>query len=164
MRLDLAKDAALDLVRDLAIRFIVDARDLLIAVGDDANLRRRWSAGVADERWCDARFAAGVRECRRAIVHAGDGDERRLAAERGDVVRDVGRPADPEHLVIEGDDRHRRLWRNPRHAADDELVEHGVADHEDMSAARGAGDPPRPFRRDGWQQHEDRVVPRQTAA
>src|SRR6185503_15687677 len=104
---DLAKDAALDLTGNLDIGLVVDARDLLIAVGDDANLRRRWSTGVADERWCDARFAAGVRECRSAIVHAGDGDEGRLAAERGDVVRDVGRPADPEHLVIEGDDRYR---------------------------------------------------------
>ena len=80
MRLDLAKDAALDLVANLDIGLVVDARDLLVAVGDDTNFGGGWAAGVAHKRRCDARFPAGVRECRGAIVHAGDGDERRLAA------------------------------------------------------------------------------------
>ena len=61
-------------------------------------------------------------------------DERRLAAERRDVVRDVGGAADAIRLVIEGDDRHRRFGRDARHAADDERVEHRVADDEDVRA------------------------------
>ena len=89
----------------------------------------------------------------RRVVHAGDGDERRLSAERRDVVRHVGRAAHPQHLVIEGDDRHRRLGRDARDAADDELVEHGVADDEDAGAAGRRRDPARAVRRDGWQQH-----------
>ena len=164
MLLDLAEDAPLDVVGDLGVGLVVDARHLLVPVGDDADLGRRRPAGVADERRGDAGFAAGVRQRRGRLVHAGDGDERRLAAERGDVVRDVGRAAHPEHLVIERDDRHRRLGRDAGDAADDELVEHGVADDEDAGAARGAGDPPRPIRRDGRQQHDGRGVPPRTAA
>ena len=93
----------------ISTRLVVDARDLLRSV----TIRTlRWlAAGVAHKRRCDARFPAGVRECRGAIVHAGDGDERRLAAQCGDVVRDVGGPADPEHLVIEGNDWHRRFGK-----------------------------------------------------
>ena len=58
-----------------------------------------------------------------------------LAAERDDIVRDVGGAAHAVHVVIERDDRDRGFRRNARHAADDELVDHGVADDEDVHAA-----------------------------
>ncbi len=64
------------------------------------------------------------------VVLSGDGDERGIAAERRHVVRDVGGAADAVRLVIEGDDRDRRLGRDAGHAPDDEPVEHRVTDDE----------------------------------
>ena len=52
------------------------------------------------------------------------------AAERRDVVRDVGGAAQARVLRLEPDDRHRRFRRDPRHASDDEAIEHDVADDE----------------------------------
>ena len=58
----------------------------------------------------------------------------RAAAERGDVVRHVGRAAQAELVAVEPDDRHRRLGRNAIDAADQEVVEHDVADDGDAAA------------------------------
>ena len=89
-----------------------------------------------------------------ASSRAGDGDERGLAAERDDVVRDVGRAAHAVHLVVERDDRDGRFRRNARHAADDELVEHGVADDEDVARrSRATTICARALRREWRQQH-----------
>ena len=136
-----AHDAVLDGAGDLGIRLVVDARDLLIPLRDDPHLGRRRARRVADERRRDPGLVAGARERRRRVVLSGDGDERRLAAERRHVVRDVRGAANPVRLVIEGDDRNRRLGRDARHAPDDELVEHGVADDEDVRAGECRRDP-----------------------
>ena len=60
--------------------------------------------GVADERRGDAGVAACLRQRRRRVVMTGDGDERRVAAEGRDVVRDVRGAADAVRLVVEVDD------------------------------------------------------------
>ena len=112
------------------------------------------SAGrVSDERRCDARFATGLGQRRGGLIPAGDSDERRVAAERDDVARDVGRAAHAVHVVVERDDRDGRFRRNARHAADDELVDHGVADDEDVHAAHARDDLARALRREWRQQH-----------
>jgi hypothetical protein len=45
-------------------------------------------------------------------------------------VRHVGGAAEPHVFRLETHDRHRCLGRNPRHAPDDEAVEHDVSGDE----------------------------------
>ena len=71
-------------------------------------------------------------------VGADRADERRAAAEHGDVVRDVGRAAQPQVLRLEANDRDRRLGRDARDAPDDEAIEHDVADDEDRQTGERA--------------------------
>ena len=52
------------------------------------------------------------------------------AAQRAHVAGHVGRAAEVEGLRRDLDHGHRRLGRDARHAAPQELVEHHVADHE----------------------------------
>ena len=68
------------------------------------------------------------------MVGADDADERGAATERHDVVRRVCRAAKPQILGLEPHDWDRRLRRDARHAADDEAIEHHVADDEDREA------------------------------
>jgi hypothetical protein len=51
-------------------------------------------------------------------------------AERDEVARDVAGAADHHFAALAGDHRRRRLRRDARHLAVDELVEHQVAHHE----------------------------------
>ena len=146
-------DSLFRLARDFHIAFVVDPRDLMVAVRDHPHLRRRGTGAVADKRWCDPRFAAHLGERGGRLISAGHGYERGLPAQRHDVARHVGGPADPVHVVVEGDDRDRRLGGNARHAADDEFVDHRIADDEDVDAARPRQDFARALRREGWQQH-----------
>ena len=82
------------------------------------------------------------------LVAADHADQRRAAAERGDVVGGVAGAAghDLGRVVLE--DQHRRLARDARHAAVDELVGDEVADDGDASgpsarrSARGAAQNP----------------------
>ena len=64
------------------------------------------------------------------IVCAHDADERGAAAERRDVIGDVGGAAEPHVLGLELHHRHRRLRRDSGHPPDDEAIEHDVAGHE----------------------------------
>jgi hypothetical protein len=70
---------------------------------------------------------AAARQGGGAVVLAGDGHQRRLAAERRDVVRDVGGAAESELLAVEAHDGHRRFRRNAIDASDDEVIEHHIA-------------------------------------
>ncbi len=75
-------------------------------------------------------------QARRRGIGPDDADQRDPAAERRDVVRDVGGAAQPGVLRLEADDRDRRFRRDARHAPDDEAIEHDVADHEDGQAGK----------------------------
>src|SRR5262249_24391521 len=68
-------------------------------------------------------------------VRADDAGDLDGAAERGDVVRHVGRAAQAEALVIELDDGHGRFGRDALDAPDDEMIEHQIADDEHSPAA-----------------------------
>ena len=75
------------------------------------------------------------------------------AAERGDVVRDVGGAAEAVLLLLEADHRDRRFGRNALDAADDEVIEHHVADDQDGRPAAAATQRRQFSRRGGhWQQ------------
>ena len=65
-------------------------------------------------------------------------DEQRAAAECRDVVRDVGGASQADVLGLKLHDRDGGLWRNARHAADDEAIEHHVADDEHARAGKAA--------------------------
>ncbi len=115
----------------LAVVLVVDARHLLVALGDDAHLLGRRPPGILDEPV--ERRARGRQFSAQPVgrgVRSDHADERHAAAERQDVVRDVGGAAQPHVLRPEAHDRHRRLGRNARHVPDDEAVEHHVADDE----------------------------------
>ncbi len=71
-------------------------------------------------------------------IRADDADERHTRAERREIVRDVGRAAQPHVLRLEADHRHRRFGRDARHRADDEAVDHDVADDEHVLAGEAA--------------------------
>ena len=66
-------------------------------------------------------------------------DERCAATERDDVVGHVGGAAQACVLGPELDDGYRRFRRDPRHAPDDEAIQHQVADDEHRQSGE-AGD------------------------
>ena len=87
-------------------------------------------AGRVDRR----RRPVRARNRPRRVVVADEADERHAAAERRDVVRDVGRAAEPVFVAREADDRHRRFRRDAIDVADQEVIEHHVADDDDATA------------------------------
>ena len=134
------------------VAFVVDPRHLLVARRHYSHLPGRAPGGIAD----DARRADGasrqIRKEPRAVgVVAHDADSLDATAERDDVVRHVGRAAEPPRLVIEADDRHRRLRRDPLDRSDDELIDHQVANHQDRSAGKAVEQAVE--RREAWRRH-----------
>ena len=75
-------------------------------------------------------------QVRGRLVVADHAEELDAAAERGDVVRDVGGAAEAVLLLLEADHRDRRFRRDAIDAADDEVIEHHVADHQDRAPGR----------------------------
>ena len=77
--------------------------------------------------------------CRRLVV-ADDADERDRRPERREIHRDVGRPAGTIVVVVVLDDRHRSFGREPLDAAEEEVIEHHVADHDDATTREALHD------------------------
>ena len=94
-----------------------------------AHLARRLPCPV-DHQVGDDRAELGERsaQCAAGLVVADQPDEYALRPERGDVARDVASAADLDRVVRHLQNRRRRLRRNPRDFAVDEIVEHDVAD------------------------------------
>ena len=86
-------------------------------------------------RWA-ARAAKARAQVRGRLVVADQAEELDAAAERGDVVRDVGGSSQAVLLLLEADHRDRRFGRNALDAADDEVIEHHVADDQDRASGR----------------------------
>ena len=121
-------DRALHVAFRVAVALVVDARHLLIPLGHDAHLLGRRTRAVFNEALrAHARGGELLAQPRARRVGADDADERRAAAKRRDVVRDVGRAPQTDVLGLELHDRDGSLGRNTRHAADDEAVEHHIA-------------------------------------
>ena len=64
------------------------------------------------------------------VIVADNADEHAFRAEARDIARDVAGAADHDLLALHRDDRRRRLGRNARHLAIDEIIKHQVADAE----------------------------------
>jgi len=92
------------------IALVVQARHLLVPVGDDAHLARRRSRGVGDQAGgADAACGERLPQHRRLAVGADQADDLRARAQCDDVVGDVGRAADAVLRVVEVDDGDRRF-------------------------------------------------------
>src|SRR6185312_16882154 len=70
-------------------------------------------------------------------IVADDANEQTARAQTGDIARDVAGPADNYVLTGDLDDRRRRLRRNARDVAINEIVEHQIANAEDRAFADG---------------------------
>ena len=100
-------------------------------LGDEAHLAGRRPRGVANQHAFDPAFLRQrLLKLRAGLVLADQPDKDAASAERGDIARDVAGAADIGLAALGRDDRRRRLRRNPRHLAIDELVQHEIADAE----------------------------------
>ena len=78
-------------------------------------------------------------QLRGGLVLTDDPDDRGLAAQGDDVLRDVPGPAEPVVVTGEPNDRHGRLRRDPIDVPDEEMVEHEVAQNRDVPACEARG-------------------------
>ena len=117
----------------------VEAQHLLVAA-DDAQLRRRRAVRMDEPAEVDAPRREFLLEALAVVVLADIARNRRAAAEPREVVRDVRRAA--ERLLLRRDvrDGHRRLGRDAVDLAVVVLVEHDVADDEDVALRRALRD------------------------
>ena len=107
-------------------------------LGDEAHLARGRPRRVVHQHAFNARLLLQRhREPDADLVLADQAGEDAASAERSDVARDIAGAADIGLAALRRDDRRRRLRRNPRHLAIDELVEHEVADAEHRLPAEG---------------------------
>ena len=121
----------LDLAFDVRIVFIVDARDLLVAIGDDSDFFHRRTSRIVDQAFrIDAGGGELAAQTGGGRIGADEADKRDLGAQRSQVVRNVRGAAEADVFGLKLNDGHRRFRRNARHLADDETIEHHVACHQ----------------------------------
>ena len=102
-----------------------------VMLRDEAHLARGWPRVVDHQLGCDRlKLAELIGQYATGLVVADQTDEDAVRPERGDVARDVAGAADLHLAPAHGEHRRRRLRRNARHVAIDEIVEHDVADAE----------------------------------
>src|ERR1700676_1976492 len=107
-------------------------------LGDEAHLSRRRPSGIANQYAFDSVLLRKLgSQLLARLVLADQADEDAARAERGDVARDIAGAADIALAALHGNDRRRRLRRDPRHLAVDEFVEHEIADAEYGLAGNG---------------------------
>ncbi len=123
---------SLEALGDVRLALVVDARHLLVAVGDDAHLRRGLAVWIGEHgRRADAAAGQLLAEPGRRSVVADHADERDPSPERVRVAGHVGGAAHAVLVAIELHDRHGRLWRDAPNPPHDELIQHQIAhDHE----------------------------------
>ena len=148
----------------IAIVLVVHARDLLIALGDNPDLfsrrpRRIVHQPVVGHAGCRQRLT----QPRGRVVVSHDSHERRATAERHQVVRHIRGAAETAVLGLKPHDRHGRFGRDARHTADDEAIEHDVADHEHAQAWETQHEIARASRADRRKRHA-RESPRSRAS
>ena len=144
----------LDAAADLVIVLVVDACDLLVPIGDNADFFRSRPGRILDQ-------SLGADPCgrelpphrRRGAIRADDPDQGDPRAERREIVRDVRRPAEPHVLRVEAHHRDRRFRRDPRHPADEEPVEHDIAGDKDPHSGEPRHDSGRAAAVDWGQDH-----------
>ena len=133
-----AIDLPLDRAIDVGVALVVDARHLLIALGDDPHLFGRRARAVFDEavrrrRPSPPAARAAARRPRRAPTTPTSDTAPPSAAM---LCATLAAPPRRTCSALEMHDRHRRLRRNARHAADDEPIDHHVAGDEHGQAGK----------------------------
>jgi hypothetical protein len=109
----------------------VEAHDLLPAA-DVTHFRRRRVMSLPDEAALDPVLGDQRTGDKIAgLVVPERPDQQDLAAQRDNVARHIGRPAEHNLLGLMMKDRNWRFRRNPLDASIDVLVEHHVAKNED---------------------------------
>ena len=117
--------------------FAVNADDLLL-VGDDAGFDAGMARRIGEQSAAvDVLSAEKFFQMPAVFIVANHAEKFRGHVERGQIARDVGRAAGHEAFAFEIHDGHRRLRRNARHAAPDEMVKHHVTDDQDAGFTRG---------------------------
>ena len=101
-------------------------------LGHEAHLARGVPSGLDHEMRNDRAFELGERigQRPRRVVLADEPDENALRAERRDIARDIAGAADLDLAARDRKHRRRRLRRNARDFAVDEIVKHEIADAE----------------------------------
>ena len=105
----------------------VNPEELLVAA-QDSELRDRRAALHRHEAALNALLLEEGLQLIALRVLAGEADKDRLSAERGDVERDVRRPARARLPVVNPHDRDRSLRRDAEGRAREIAVEHHVSD------------------------------------
>ena len=103
---------------------------------DDAHLRRRRAVRRHESRMIDAVFHKLFLQGAAMVVLADKAREKRVAAEKREVVRDVRRAAERLLLARDVVDRHGRFGRDARDFAVVVFVEHDVACDENLAARK----------------------------
>ena len=98
-------------------------------LGDEAHFARRRPRFI-DHQFGHDRAELGERLAQRepGLVVADEADKNAGRAERRDVARHIAGAADLDRVALDRQHRRRRLGRNARDLAIDEVVEHHVAD------------------------------------
>ena len=103
-----------------------------VMLGDEAHLARGLPRlvdhQIGHDRAVELAERVGQRQAR--LVVADQTDENASRAERGDIARHIAGAADLDLAVPDREHRRRRLRRNARDFAIDEIVEHEIADAE----------------------------------
>ena len=101
-------------------------------LGHEAHFARGVPSGLDNEMGNDRAFELGecIGQGSRCVILAGEADENAVSAERRDIARDIAGAADLDLAARHREHRRRRLRRNARDFAVDEVVKHEIADAE----------------------------------
>ena len=101
-------------------------------LGDEANLARGRTRRIDDEMGFDQRLGGKRAHERTAgVILSDDAEENAARPERRNVARHVAGPTDGEIVAGDCENRSRRLGRDARDLAVDEVVEHQISNADD---------------------------------
>src|SRR3954452_19408686 len=100
-------------------------------LGDETHFSRRRPFAIREEDSFDSAFLRKLlSQLCAGFIFTDQSHEDAGGAERGDVAGNVAGAADIALAALDGNDRCGRLWRDTRHLAINELVEHDIPDAE----------------------------------
>ena len=101
-------------------------------LGNEANLARGRTRRIDDEMGFDQRLGGKRAHQRTAgVILSDDAEEHAVRPERRDVARHVAGSTDGEIVAGDRENRSRRLGRDARDLAVDEVVEHQISNADD---------------------------------
>ena len=151
---DTIENLLLQRPRRVGIVLVIDASHLLVSFGHYPDFLDRRSRRILDETLgSDGGVRQQAAQRRTGRIAADDADEHDRRAEGGQIVRDVGGPAEPRVLGLEAHNGDRCLGRDARDAPHDEAVQHDVADDENGLAGEAVDEIARARGRERRQGH-----------